>query len=564
MAGFWDRQSSSIGARISDNLRRISNLGMKYDDLVIKQSRAIGPTEAEAGGDLSSRDIAYAMAMADINQKKYLAIFDQQYRPRRDYLRQFALNSEIDFMVTTVADETIVFDEKNFFAYPSISDMDVKDEIKEEIDRQYKRIYTRFGFNDNLRVWQCFRQFLIDGILAFEIVFDEKGKNVIGLKELDGAFLRQDVRNENGVLKKVWYSYPDDPKLARMLYDTQVIYISYASGNLISRISYVENMVRSFNLLRTIENSQAMWLLMNATWRMKMIVPIGSKSPQKARESLGELMSLYKEDITLDPNSGELQIHGSPSSQYYKNYVFPSKNGENVDISPMPGEGPDMQNGNLTNYWQNKLKEDSKIPFARFDKALNGGQLAGTAATGVDREEIRFGKFCNRLRSAFQEILIKPLWIQMCIQRKDLENDELFKASLGLSFTKDNIFEEMRSNEILDKRIDIVTKMQSVLDREGKPFFDTAWLVERYLKFDKQTMQANEDAKKKAAEEEPGEAADGNAPSPGESESTIELPSTSRDNEEVPPGGQEGGPVMPEENLPGPEDVPENPAGPEV
>ena len=71
------------------------------------------------------------------------------------------------------------------------------------------------------------------------------------------------------------------------------------------------------------------------------------------------------------------------------------------------------------------MKEDSKIPSLRYDKASNGGQLTGTAATGVDREEIRFHKLINRYRSAFQEVLTKPLWIQMCLKFKELEEDEI-------------------------------------------------------------------------------------------------------------------------------------------
>lgn len=513
MAGFFDRFGVNPLAGISDGIKKISSLGMKYDDMVIKQSRAIGPTEALLGGDaFAPRDIAYAFAMADVSQKKYTPIFDKDYASRRDFLRKFSLNSEIDFMITTVADEGIVYDETNYFAYPSVMNLDIKDEIKDEINNEFKKIYNYFGFVNDTTAWQYFRQFLIDGTLAFEIVYDERGENVIGFKELDAAFLKPDVRNENGVLKKVWYLYPDRPALTRLLYDTQVIFISYAKGNLPSRISYVENLVRSFNLLRIIENAQVMWLLMNSTWRVKMVVPIGAKSPQKAKETLGELMAIYKEDIILDANSGQLMINGSPSvGQFYKNYLFPSKNGEQVDISTMAGEGPNMQDSTLLNHFKEKMKEDSKIPSARFDKTINGGQLTSQAASGVDREEIRFHKFVNRLRSTFQELLIKPLWIQMCLKYKELEEDQIFKSSMGLRWVKDNYFEEVRNQEILSKRLEFVVSMQALQDENGKPFFSTQWLVENYLKLDKDQLDANEAARKKTLKEggEEGEGGEG-------------------------------------------------------
>ena len=134
----------------------------------------------------------------------------------------------------------------------------------------------------------------------------------------------------------------------------------------------------------------------------------------------------------------------------------------------------------------------------RFDKAANGGQLTGTAATGVDREEIRFHKFVNRLRSSFQEILVKPLWIQMCLKYKELENDEIFKSSIGLRYIQDNIFEEIRRQEILQKRLELVTALKDIADGE-EPFFDITWLIERYLKLDKDELDSNQAAKEKAA-----------------------------------------------------------------
>jgi len=499
-SGFFNRFSNTPISGFSDALRRISALGMKYDDMIIKQSRAIGTTESQLGGaDFNPKDLLYALALSDISQKKYTPIFDKDYPSRRDFLRKFALNAEIDWMITTVTDEAIVFDETNYFAYPSISLLEISEKIKDDLNNTFKHIYNHFGFVNDTTAWQYFRQYMIDGVLSFEIVYDAKGEKILGFKEIDSASLRPDIRNENGVLKKVWYQYPDKPSMTRMLYDTQVIYISYAKGNLPSRISYVENLVRSFNLLRIVENAQVMWTLMNSTWRLKMVVPIGTKSPQKARESLGEMMSLYKEDIRLDPNSGELSINGSPTMQFYKNYLFPSKNGESVDIQTLAGEGPDMTESSLLNYFTNKLKEDSKIPFMRFDKAQNGGQLTGSAASGVDREEIRFHKFVNRLRSSFQEILVKPLWIQMCLKHKELENDEIFKSSLGLRYVQDNIFEEIRRQEILQKRLELVTALQGIQDGET-PFFDTKWLIERYLRLDKDELDSNEQAKKQAAE----------------------------------------------------------------
>ena len=53
MAGFNDRNGPlSNGSKpfsISNALKSLSSFGMRYDDLVLRQSQAIGPMEAEIG-----------------------------------------------------------------------------------------------------------------------------------------------------------------------------------------------------------------------------------------------------------------------------------------------------------------------------------------------------------------------------------------------------------------------------------------------------------------------------------------------------------------------------------
>ena len=290
--------------------------------------------------------------------------------------------------------------------------------------------------------------------------------------------------------------------MKRVLLDSQVIYISYAKGNFTGRVSYVERMVRSFNLLRIIENSRVIWNIMNSSFRLKMVVPIGTKSPQKAKESLAELMAHYKEDINLDYESGELSINGRPSMQFYKNYMFPSKNGEQPDISVMGGEGFDLSDTDAIKYFKDKVKEDSKIPFSRFDTDQDGGSYS-ISADSISREEIRFFKFISRLRSAYQEIVVKPLFIQMGLLYPELAEDELFKASLAVTFNKDNIFEELKQMEMMQKRVDFVTSLMGITEKKKDasgmevdvPYFNPKFLIEKYLKLPDGDMKLNQSYK---------------------------------------------------------------------
>ena len=102
---------------------------------------------------------------------------NKDYKNKKHYLQGFSQNPEIEFILDTICDEAIVYDERNFWAYFSFMQHDdVDEETYDKVQKRYKEIYNLFGFNQDILAWHLFRKFLSDGILSFEIVFDKKGK----------------------------------------------------------------------------------------------------------------------------------------------------------------------------------------------------------------------------------------------------------------------------------------------------------------------------------------------------------------------------------------------------
>lgn len=510
MAGFLDylKPNQSALGNILKNLGNISKFGMQYDDMVVRNSQAIGKTEgffsSQEGTGFTQNDAFYWTASyQDTKVRKYIAYFDRDYNDKRNYLRKFSLNGEIEFILDTISDEAINYDDRNYFAQPSFINMDLKDKMKEKMFKHYNRLYNVFGFQNSVLGWQYFRQFLIDGFLAFEIIYDNKGKEIIGFKELDPASL-QPVVEKVGESEYVqfWLQYPKNPQMTRKLTNEQVIYISYAKGNSISRVSYIERLVRSYNILRIMENSRVIWNVMNASYRLKFIIPIGSQSSQKAMQTLGQLMSNYKEDISINDASGELTINGRPKVQFYKNYLFPEKDGQSPQIESLNPSGPDFNVMESVLFFFNKLKMDSKIPYARF--ASKNGTPANyqIAIDQLERDEIRFEKFLRRLRSIFQEILVKPLYIQMCLDHPELSKDKSFKANLGLNFYRDNEFEKSVQMTSFTKRSEFIkglAELKVKVGEEEKSYFDNDFLIQRFLGMNPDEIKMNRIYKEKEA-----------------------------------------------------------------
>jgi hypothetical protein len=517
MAGFENRGTNQIAnisnlGFISKSLKRLSRLGMRFDDQVIKNSMAVGVKEKKSGVfDINptaqtDEDIwnAFAsMTMSDSTLRDNIAFFDQGYDHKREELRRFSLNDEIEEILDVLTDECIIYD-KNKFACSVAYNGNIKENIKDEITSVFNKVYYYYGFADGHTLWDYFRKWLIDGFLAFEIIYDKKegkDKNIIGFKELDPITLKPSiVKDENGNTSKVYVQVPLDGSAQRVLYDSQIIYISYSQLLTRSRVSYVERLIRSFNLLRIMEHTRIIWAVTNSSYKMKFVIPVGGKSKTRAKQSLAQLMHNYSEDVAFNQESGELKINGKPTLPFNRQFWFPEKDGETPQAEVIGGEGPEISDTEALRYFVNKLRDASKIPYNRFDaENPTGYELA---AEGMMRDEIRFSKFIARLRSKFKDILFKPIYNQMIIKHPELANDEGFKLNLSISFNKENVFEEMKEYELMQRRIDIITTLKDSLveqdaDLNDIPLFDLRFLVdkilvERYLQLTPEDMEQNE------------------------------------------------------------------------
>jgi hypothetical protein len=481
---------------------------MQYDDMVLKQSFAIGvnedrfgwkfdPTNA-AGGDYDEYGLLANLSMADIGMRKNISFFDKSYRKKREELRRFAVQDEIEEILDILCDESIVYDDKNYFCEPIVFDgddlkPDVATQIKSKLLVNFKRVYQYFGFHDNNAAWSIFRQWLIDGYISYEIIYNEKQDTIIGFKELDPITLQPGVDKDG---KKIWTQFKGDPNKEREMVDSQIIYIS-SSLNGISRVSYVERLIRSFNLLRIMEHSRIIWAVVNASFKTKFIIPVSGKNRIRARQSLSSIMNQYRENVEYDSNSGELQINGKPMMPFNKEYWIPKGENGEPTIETFGNEGPDLSDTNALKYFRNKLNKVSKIPTSRFDSGDNEqGPTWQLNAESIQREEVRFSRFITRIRSIFQEILVKPLWLQMCLDFSELKEDDSFRSQVSIRYNKYNYFDDMMEIEVATKRLDFVTRMKEGLvdvdpNMNEQKYFSNEFLIRRYMKFGQDDINEN-------------------------------------------------------------------------
>ena len=148
---------------IQRNIRSISSLGMKWDEKVIKQSKSVGIAESQL-------DSMYGLyyqgnyAGTDYGQKEFIAYFDKEYPTRRDFLRKFAMNGEIENILEIIADESIIYDENNYFAYPntqnlkSVLKQEKAKELVDDLNEAFRKVYyaSKFKSSTSSLAFSCF------------------------------------------------------------------------------------------------------------------------------------------------------------------------------------------------------------------------------------------------------------------------------------------------------------------------------------------------------------------------------------------------------------------------
>ena len=505
------------------NLLNLSALGIKWNSSLIKQIRT--NDDFDAANDTGLGNVNRSMFAGDdlftrqyenlAGNNKFIAFYDQTYQMRRDFLRKFALQGEIDYVLDTIADEVIVNDEMHYFAYPNTKQLrtilkpESGKKIVDEINAAYRRIYHMFHFNESNDAWHYVKKFLVDGFLAFEIIYSDKKSNkniasdIIGFKELDPITLQPEIRiNPKGQEYKVWIINKGDKQNERELLDTNVIYISWAKTNFVSHFSYCERLIRSFNMLRTLENSRIIWNIQNAQKRIKIVVPIGTESDQVAKTRLRQLEAYYKEDIVVDNMSGEITVNGQPKFSFAKTMVFPSKEGTTTEISEIGIEGHDMNSTEQLKWFWQRFMIESKLPKDRFNMIFDGNEMSAIPDNNnMTREEYRFSLFINQIRDIFQEIVIKPTWLQFSLHNPSFAGNDVIKNSLGLDFVEENIFKLGKENAVLQISSQIIQTLSGLNGADGKPVFPMKYLCQKYLNINDDEWKLIDKMKKQEDEE---------------------------------------------------------------
>jgi hypothetical protein len=497
-------------------LRGLSTMfgGLEYNDMRIRNAYSIGVHEETTDilyqpNSSNMYDIFTKKTIARFLDKKSIAYLDRTYLDKRKILRQYSIKDEIKDFITQIADECIIYDENNRFCYVK----DLSDSYDQTIKQKYQENFTKliytFNFNEGQIAWNYLKNLLIDGYISYEIVYDDKQKNIIDLAPIDPITLI--VATDPNTNTMIWIQHPDNPALRRILLDSQIIYISYSNNNEYGETSYVENLIRPFNQLKMIEQARLLYNINQASIYKKFVIPVGGLTRQQAEQQIYELMSEYHDDVQWDERMGTVSINGQTNIPFSKDFWFPDGAAGQPSVEILQPTQVNLNEDVVLQWFYKILKRASKLPFQRFDEDNGGGAYAYDSSASITRDEVKFKNFINRIRTIFKEIMVKPLKIQMILDFPELKDDVDFNNSIKLEFISDTLFEEWRHLKNLSERASIASTLSSsLMDAEGKPYLSIEWIVRHIMKFTDADIEENN--KYKAMEKRMASGAEGGAP----------------------------------------------------
>ena len=569
------RNNRFLGVSLSSvpqYVKNLSDIGIDYDIIAKTRSKTYDEVEDLYSGTESNN------LLIDNDNNPY---FSSTYKEKREYLRKFSGYPEIEYILDCICDDSVIMDKNNHCCNLDINKIKFLPKVSSTIERNFEKVYSMIGFDSELTAWNKYREWLVDGAIAYEIVYDYKSKKelnqeiinlksklvsvneslsveknagkktallenaktikksivkketdlhifegyttinkttgekeedlipvrIIGFVELDPQYLTPvDVSNVNKLESdnlKLWRYAREHTGKDIILSDNQIIYINYYDNNMSGNISYVERLLRNFNLKRKMEDSTVGWFIMNSQSRLKMIVPIGNKTADKAKQALRNLTNHYQEDLIIDFNTGEITINGRTRISYAKNIVLPSRNGTSPQIDTLQQQGPDLSNMKVVDYFDKNLRKDSRLPQSRYDRDSTNSKVILFKADGVTYEDLSYNAYLKRMRTIFSEILMKPLFIQCILDIPELKIDPAFRTSLGFVWNTNFMFEEAKESEILKAKLDTIKLYDNIKDDNDEPVFSKKFLyVTKYKLFTEEEWEENTRIKDETNEEE--------------------------------------------------------------
>lgn len=412
--------------------------------------------------------------------------------------REISKNQDVDDAINNIINDAIIIDGNDKPIELQLDNVKIGNNIKKRFQEEFARLLnlTNFNFNGH----DIFRQWYIDGRLYAHILFekDNTKQGIAEIRFIDPRKIRKikkinKSRNDQGIEVVVsieeYYIYNENGitetnvQGVKMSLDSVVFCTSgLIDGNTGAVIGYLDKAIKPANQLRMIEDAIIIYRITRAPERRIFYVDVGNLPKLKAEQYVNEMMNKFKNKLVYDAHTGELSDNKRHVSMMEDFWMPRREGGKGTEITTLPG-GTGLNQLDDLEYFKKKLLMALNVPAARAKEET--GFSVGVSQT-ITRDEIKFHKFINKLRTKFSAIYTDMLKIQLVSTGvlslsdwDEIKNDVMFK------FTEDNHYSELKDIEIMQSKLGAL----QLIDPFAGKYYSKKWIQKNVLMLDDEEIE---------------------------------------------------------------------------
>jgi len=415
--------------------------------------------------------------------------------------REMSLHPECSEAIEEIVTEAVTQDVDGKIVDINLSQLNVSESIKKSIEESFTKIKSMLSFQDAGE--DLFKRWYVDGRLYFQVVVntDKPKDGVQEIRFIDPRKIRKvreilkdrDPKSGVEIIKATseYYVY-NDRGLTAQAYTASVnqgtrispdSIIFVPSGLLDAKstmvIGWLHKAIKPLNQLRMIEDAVVIYRLSRAPERRIFYIDVGNLPKLKAEQYVKDIMTKYRNKLVYDANTGELRDERKHLSML-EDFWLPRREGsKGTEITTLPG-GENLGKMEDVEYFQKKLYKSLNVPIGRLDTQSPGGGIVGLGrVTEITRDEVKFFKFINRLRSKFSRLFDEALKQELVLKGVcSIKEWEKFREHISYTFKNDNNFAEMRDAELLRERMTLLTQVQPYIGL----YYSNGWIKRNVLR----------------------------------------------------------------------------------
>ena len=433
---------------------------------------------------------------------QYIDMEGEQSKDNQQLIMKYrgvAHHPEVDAAIEDIVNESVVGDE-GLSCELNLDKVEASDSIKKQMTEEFNDIYAMLKFGDLGH--DIFRSWYVDGRLYYHLVVNESNTKA-GIQEIrpiDAAKIRK--------VKEV--KYKKDPITGAKIVDKIKEFfifqnkpgtnqgvklspdaVSYTTSGLLDPskrqvVSYIHKALKPINQLRMMEDSLVIYRLARAPERRIFYIDVGNMPRQKSETYMREIMSRYRNKITYDANTGALKDDRKHMSMLEDFWLPRREGGRGTEITTLPG-GENLGQIDDIIYFQKRLYRSLNVPINRLEQEA---QFSLGRSTEISRDEVKFQKFIDRLRSRFSTLFLGILRKQLLLKGIITEQDwEQWKSDVYVDFQRDNHFTELKDAELLRERLQTLDQISQYVGE----YFSREWVMKNVMMFSDEDINQMKD-----------------------------------------------------------------------